>query len=344
MMEDKDESKEQLLGELSEMRQRITELERLEAEHKLAEEDLRESQEYTKSLFTASHIPLIVMDAETGIYIDCNTAAVQIYGYATREEVLGKTPLDVSAPIQYDGSNSATEAKKHIQAGCKNGSHVFEWRHQRSNGQIWDADVHLMFLQHRGKSLIQFMLQDITERKKAEEAIKESEETLRSLINATSETLLLTDPEGTILIANETVAQRLDKSVQELIGACLYDLFPPDVAKNRKEQFDKVVCTGGPVHFEDNREGRTYGISAFPVSDEGGKVSKIAIFATDVTNVNTWKKHCASQKANSEAWLRNRLSVSTFYKMGYSNTSMKSWPRCLATQLRKCSIKWDQNI
>ncbi|MBA4390530.1 MAG: hypothetical protein C0399_06300 [Syntrophus sp. (in: bacteria)] len=301
MMEDRDKSKEQLLGELSEIRQRIIELERLEAEHKLAEKALRENEEYAKSLFTASHIPLIVMDAETGRYVDCNAAAVQIYGYSNREEVLGKTPLDVSAPIQYDGSDSATEAKKHIQACCENGSHIFEWRHQRANGQIWDADVYLMFLQHREKSLIQFKLQDITERKKAKEAIKESEETLRSLINASSEPLLLTDPEGAILMANETMAQRLGKSVRELIGVCQYDFFSPDIAQNRKKQFDKVVRTGEPVHFEDKREGRTYETSAFPVSDERGKVLKISIFARDITE----RKHMEEVLSESEDKFRS---------------------------------------
>ena len=296
-----DKDKRQLLNEFSEMRKRIAKLERLEAEHKLTEEDLLESLEYAKSLFTASHIPLIVMDAETGVYVDCNTAAVEIYGYSSREEVLGKTPLDVSAPIQYDGSDSATEAKKHIRAGCKNGSHVFKWRHQRPNGQIWDGDVHLMFLQHRGKPLIQFKLQDVTERKRAEEAIRESEEALRSLINATSETLMLTDPKGIILMANETVAQRLDKSVRELIGVCLYDIIATDVAKGRKEQFDKVVCTGEPVHFEDSRDGKTYEISAFPVSDEGGKVSKIAIFAADITE----RKRIENSLSESEGKFRD---------------------------------------
>lgn len=282
-MEDRDKSKEQLLGELSEMRQRIAELQRLGAEQKLVEDNLRESYEYAKSLYRASHIPLIVMDPETGIYVDCNEAAVKIYGYSNREDILGKTPLDVSAPVQYNGSDSANEAKKHIQAGCQNGSHVFEWRHQRSNGQIWDADVHLMLLEHRGKSLIQFKLQDITERKKAEKAIKESEETLRSLINATSEPLLLVDPEGTIIMANETMARRLGKDIRELIGLCQYDFFPPDVARNRKKHYDRVVRTGEPVHFEDRREGRTFEISAFPVFDEPGKVSKISIFARDIT-------------------------------------------------------------
>ncbi|MBA4418219.1 MAG: hypothetical protein C0392_09970, partial [Syntrophus sp. (in: bacteria)] len=143
--------------------------------------------------------------------------------------------------------------------------------------------------------------QDITDRKKAEEAVKESEETLRSLINATSEALLLTDPEGTILVANETVAKRFNKSVRELIGACQYDFLPPNVAKKRKEQYDKVVCTGEPVRFEDNRRGRTYETSAFPVSDEGGKVSKIAIFAVDLTE----RKHMEEALREAEKKFRD---------------------------------------
>ena len=51
-------------------------------------------------------------------------------------------------------------------------------------------------------------IQDITERKQAEEALRDSEATLRSLINATRETLLLVDPEGKILVANKTIAQK----------------------------------------------------------------------------------------------------------------------------------------
>lgn len=282
-MIDADKSKEQLIVELAQMRRHVSELERSEWQHALVEKELRESYEYAKSLFTASHIPLIVMDAETGVYVDCNEAAVKIYGYANREEVLGKTPLDVSAPTQYDGSDSAAEVKKHKEAARRENSHVFEWRHQRANGEIWDAYVHLMFLKNRGLPLIQFQLQDITERKKVEKTVIESEETLRSFFDAISEPLLLTDPQGTILMANETMARRLGKNVNELIGLCQYDFFPPDVAQNRKKYYDRVVLTGEPVHFEDQRDNRTFEISAYPVFDEQRAVSKISIYVRDIT-------------------------------------------------------------
>ncbi len=282
-MIDADKSKEQLIVELAQARQRVSELERSEGQHALVEKGLRESYEYAKGLFTASHIPLIIMDAETGVYMDCNEAAVKIYGYANREEVLGKTPLDVSAPTQYDGSDSTAEVKKHNEAARREGSHVFEWRHQRANGEIWDADVHLMFLENRGHPLLQFQLQDITERKKVEKAVAESEETLRSFFDAISEPLLLTDPRGTILMANETMARRLGKNVNELIGLCQYDFFPPDVAQNRKKYYDRVFLTGEPVHFEDQRDNRTFEISAYPVFDEQRAVSKISIYVRDIT-------------------------------------------------------------
>ncbi|MFA5180249.1 MAG: PAS domain S-box protein [Syntrophales bacterium] len=165
-------------------------------------EALKESEEYTKVLFHSSIIPKIVMDAKTGIYIDCNEAAVKIYGYASREEVIGKTPIDVSAPTQYDGEDSPTEAGKRIEACRRDGFHVFGWRHQRPNGQIWDADVHLMLFRHKGKPLMQFALQDISERKKAEEALRQTEAKYRNIIENATEGIFQTTHDGRYLSVN----------------------------------------------------------------------------------------------------------------------------------------------
>ncbi|MEO8101888.1 MAG: EAL domain-containing protein [Betaproteobacteria bacterium] len=132
-----------------------------------AEIRLRESEAYNKVLFVDSRIPLVVLDPDSGRFVDCNAAAVAIYRLDNRDAVLGRSVIDVSAPAQYDGSDSVAAAQMHIERAMREGSHVFEWRHRYTDGREWDAEVHLMTFRHGGRTLLQFGLQDITQRKAA---------------------------------------------------------------------------------------------------------------------------------------------------------------------------------
>lgn len=138
-------------------------------EHKRAELALADSEAYSKALFAHSYIPLVIMDPETNAFIDCNDAAVLIYRMDSREQVLGKTPLDVSATVQYDGTPSPQAALAHIAKAMAEGIDVFQWQHQRPNGELWDAEVQLMRFRHGDKELLQFSLRDITEERRHEE-------------------------------------------------------------------------------------------------------------------------------------------------------------------------------
>lgn len=137
-------------------------------EYKRAELALSESEAYSKTLFEHSYIPLVIMDPQTGQFIDCNDAAVTIYRLGSRQDVLGKTPLNVSTPEQYDGTSSDQAAREHIQQAQTTGLAVFQWRHQRPDGEVWDAEVRLMHFRHGGRDLMQFSLIDITEQKRSE--------------------------------------------------------------------------------------------------------------------------------------------------------------------------------
>ncbi len=132
-----------------------------------AEARLRESDAYNKVLFIDSRIPLVVLDAATRQFVDCNPAAVGIYRAANREAVLKLTFADVSAPFQYDGTPSADAAEAHILRAMRDGEHLIEWRLRDPDGREWDAEIHLMRFQHAGHALLQFSLQDITQKKAA---------------------------------------------------------------------------------------------------------------------------------------------------------------------------------
>jgi PAS domain S-box-containing protein len=126
-------------------------------------------------------------------------------------------------------------------------------------------------------------VQDVTGRKLAEAAVRESEETARALLDASSDAMLLLEPDGTIIALNEAAAQRLGRSESHLIGACVFDRFPPDVAAYRRAQCDKAVSMGRPVQFEDQRAGRWFEHSIHPVFDDQGQATRLAINARDVT-------------------------------------------------------------
>ncbi|MBV8633800.1 MAG: response regulator [Burkholderiaceae bacterium] len=139
-------------------------------ERKRAEDAIRDSETYNKLLFKDSFVPIVVFDRERMVFVDCNQAAIDIYGFSNREELLQHNPFDVSAPTQYDGRDSRVAAAQFIEAFLDGKKGAFEWRHQRPDGTIWDAQVYLMVFQHQGRQLFQFTLIDITERKRAEEA------------------------------------------------------------------------------------------------------------------------------------------------------------------------------
>lgn len=174
---------------------------------------LQESEAYNKVLFAGSHIPLVVLDPATGFLVDCNQAALDIYELDSRETLFQCTPANVSAALQYDGRRSAEAAVEHIQTALHKGSHVFEWRHQRPSGEIWDAEVHLMAFQHAGQTLLQFSLEDITERKRAEDDLRVAATAFES-----QEGMIITDAAMRILRINAACSAITGYTTEEVLG------------------------------------------------------------------------------------------------------------------------------
>ncbi len=126
-------------------------------------------------------------------------------------------------------------------------------------------------------------IRDITERKRVQEALRESEETARALLNAPTDVAALVDTSGLIVSINEAMAQRFGRPVDELIGMNGWELVPPDVAEHRIARFDQAVQSGEPVHFEDERDGTWFDNVFYPVLNEQRQVTKIALLARDIT-------------------------------------------------------------
>ncbi len=110
------------------------------------------------------------------------------------------------------------------------------------------------------------------------------EDFFTSMLNSVTESAFLADIYGLVLAANDTMARRMGFSRgEDLVGRNVYDLLPPEVAAVRRARIEEVVSTGEPVQFEDERAGRFFLNSIYPVFDSSGEVSRFSVFAMDIT-------------------------------------------------------------
>ncbi len=122
----------------------------------------------------------------------------------------------------------------------------------------------------------------------------ESEETAWQILDSTTDSVILTDRRGLILASNEIAAERYDKSLEQMVDTNFYDLLPSDLMASRKAQITEVIRTGKPLHFEDERNGMILDHRIYPVFGARGEVTRIAIFARDVT-VHKWVEDVTDQ-------------------------------------------------
>jgi len=135
---------------------------------------------------------------------------------------------------------------------------------------------------------------------KSEEEFRSIAKQMEALLNVTSDTQLLIDLEGTVIVANEIAAKRFKVKVEDFLGRCVYELTPPSLAKARKAIIERIIRTGRPVHFKDKRDGIILESSIHPVFDEDGNVSQLAIYGKDITQRENDDRKLREQKNSLE--------------------------------------------
>ena len=264
---------------------------------RLAQEELRRTSEYLENLFNYANAPIICWNTELEI-TRFNHAFEKMTGYAA-VEVLGKK-LDILFP-----ENTREESLGKIERTLNGKWEVVEIPIIRKDGEIrialWNsANVY----DAEGKRIEATIAQgqDITERKIAENILRDREENIRAVFDATSESIFMFDRNGNIVTANKTAAKRLNRSVSEIIGHHFSKFVPSEIVPSRMANIIDVLNSGKSIQFEDERNGIIFNHNFYPVF-ENDRVVRVVSYSQDITE----KKKIENALRESE--LRFRLAL-----------------------------------
>ncbi len=155
-----------------------TELEENNANLFNAKSELEKQQELYELVFKNTESGVVLLDVETNQIIDVNDAVVHILKYDSKEELLAKTPPELSPEFQADGQSSFDKSFEMNQLAFKNGSSSFEWINLDKSGHKVYVDVMLTPITLNGKAVLHTVSKDITLRKENEQKLVEQRKLL----------------------------------------------------------------------------------------------------------------------------------------------------------------------
>ncbi|HKP84026.1 MAG TPA: PAS domain S-box protein [Pyrinomonadaceae bacterium] len=196
------------------------------------EEALRKSEAQYRLLFESNPQAMWVYDLTTLRFLAVNDAAVRHYGFS-RAEFLEMTIKDIRPreDIQLLENYLANDSDDVSNAG--------EWRHRKKDGTVINVDITSSRLTFGGRPAEFVLVHDVTERKKAETALRISEDRYRDLVDNSHELICTHDLEGRVLSVNPWAARVLGYPQDSLVGINIRDGLLPEY----RQQFDEYLRT-----------------------------------------------------------------------------------------------------
>jgi PAS domain S-box-containing protein len=256
------------------------------------EKALQESRERYRSLFENTPAVVLLIDPDTADILDANAAAVSFYGYS-REELVRMKTTGISALQEEQVFKNLAEAKQE--------PHHVERRHRLKNGEVRDVEVYRGPISIENRVYLFAIIHDITDRRKAEELLRDSENKLRAITDAAADSIILIDDEMRVTYWNSAAERMFGYSRAAVMGKHIHFIVPDRYRKAHDEGFRRFAATG-----EGGLIGRTYEVSALR---KGGGEFPIELAISAVRLMGKW--HAAgiirdiSERKDMEKQLRH---------------------------------------
>lgn len=275
-----DEEKIRILEPIAETISFYLETAEIDRRRERAEEAQRKSEKYYRSLIENILDIIAILGADRKVrYI--SPSVERVLGYK-RSKLRDEDILKIVHPADADEFSmmlSAALKKPNVGMGLRA-------KFLAESGEVRVLDVKArLFRDPYGSNGTIICARDITDRVSVEEKLKKSEETARAILNTVEDTVILIDREGEILAVNRVGAANFGMRPEEIIGKSFFELPAVDSRAEslRNKKIQSVFRSGQPAKYENSYRGRFFDCAVYPVFDEAGGVSRVAIIARDVT-------------------------------------------------------------
>ncbi|MEO6786068.1 MAG: PAS domain S-box protein, partial [Chthoniobacteraceae bacterium] len=232
------------------------------------------SEEKFRALFDHSTNAKIVFDGNR--VTDCNHAAVEMLGFASKSDFVGLDVAALAPEQQPDGSLSEARRAEIWQFVRERGHYRHEWQARRRNGEEFPVEIALTPVRADGREVLLAVWNDLTERRLAENLLRESEQRFEAFMDHSPTLCFIKDSEGRILFINRVMAKAFGVTYEDMLGKTDSDWLPPETAQAVME-YDRGILQNNraskQVEMITTSDGSTHEwlVVKFPITGPDGR-------------------------------------------------------------------------